>query len=300
MTELELEKNFIEKLEKLGFKKINIKNEDDLKENLKKQLFELNKEKLNKPLDDKEFKQIYNHLMNGDLTDKALKLRDIYTLKRSDESEVAIRFLKVSTNNQEEWCKNIFQVANQIQVDKNRYDVTILINGLPLVQIELKSKTEFKRAFEQIKRYKIESYNNTLFEYIQLFVISNNNHTRYFSNNSINKLNFKFTFHLAKENNEPIHNLFEFSETFLKPCFLAKFIGEYIVISKTQQQLFALRPYQFYGIEKLIEKVKLFANGQKNQKVAIFGILLEVEKPLPLLKHLKLQKILQILIKFYL
>jgi type I restriction enzyme R subunit len=166
MRELELEKKLLDKLQSIGYKKIQIKNDKDLKENLKNKIYELNKDELKTPITDKEFPQIYNYLMSGNIIEKAKKLRDNYNLEREDGSKVYIKFFKSSMNNQEEWCKNIFEVANQIPIKNNRYDVIILINGLPLVQIELKSKTELKRAFEQIKRYKLESYANTLFEYI--------------------------------------------------------------------------------------------------------------------------------------
>ena len=264
MKELTLENKFIEKLTSLGFKRSNIKNYEDLKKNLKEKLFLLNQEKLKTPLSDNEFNKIYNYLMNGDKITKAKKLRDKYLLKRDDESEVYIDFFKHSVNDQEDWCKNIFEVANQIKIDgkyKNRYDVTILINGLPLVQIELKRNgVELKEAFNQIQRYHIESYQDSLFEYIQLFIISNKTLTRYFANNK--ELSFDFTFTWSDENNNPYHNLFEFSDNFLKPCFLAKIIGEYVVISESKNQMFVLRPYQYYAVEKIIERVKLF----KDQK----------------------------------
>jgi len=260
MKELNLENEFIDKLVSLGYKKINIKNYKQLKENLKEKIFLLNQEKLKTPLTDNEFNKIYNHLMNGNKIRKSEKLRDKYLLKRDDESEVYIEFFKHSVNNQEDWCKNIFEVANQIEIEgkyKNRYDVTILINGLPLVQVELKRNgVELKEAFNQIQRYQIESYQDTLFEYIQLFIISNKTLTRYFTNNR--ELSFGFTFTWSDENNNPYHNLFEFSDNFLKPCFLAKIIGEYIVISKPKNQMFVLRPYQYYAVERIINKVKLF------------------------------------------
>ncbi len=260
MKELTLENEFIDKLVSIGYKRSNIKNYQQLKDNLKEKIFLLNQEKLKTPLSDNEFNKIYNYLMNGNKLIKAKKLRDKYLLKRDDESEVYIDFFKHSINDQEDWCKNIFEVANQIEIEgkyKNRYDVTILINGLPLIQIELKRNgVELKEAFNQIHRYQIESYQDTLFEYIQLFIISNKTLTRYFANNK--ELSFDFTFTWSDEKNNPIHNLFEFSDNFLKPCFLAKIIGEYVVISEAKNQMFVLRPYQYYAVEKIIERVKFF------------------------------------------
>ena len=260
MKELTLENEFIDKLTSLGFKRSNIKNYKQLKENLKEKIFLLNQENLKTPLTDNEFNKIYNYLMNGNKIIKSEKLRDKYLLKRDDESTIYIEFFKNSVNDQEDWCKNIFEVANQIEIEgkyKNRYDVTILINGLPLVQVELKRNgVELKEAFNQIQRYQIESYQDTLFEYIQLFIISNKTLTKYFTNNK--ELSFNFTFSWSDENNNPYHNLFEFSDNFLKPCFLAKIIGEYIVISKSKNQMFVLRPYQYYAVENIIDKIKLF------------------------------------------
>jgi type I restriction enzyme R subunit len=199
--------------------------------------------------------------MNGSRIDKAKFLRDKYLLVRDNEDEVYIDFFKFSgVSDSEEWCKNIFEVANQIEVEgkyKNRYDVTILINGLPLVQIELKRNgVELKEAFNQVKRYHLESYSETLFEYIQMFIISNKIHTRYFANNP--KLSFDFTFRWSDENNNPYNNIFQFSDNFLKPCFLAKIIGEYVVISESKKEMFILRPYQYFAVEKIIKQVKLF------------------------------------------
>lgn len=264
MKELTLENRFIEKLLSISpkYKRSNIKNYEDLKQNLKEKIFLLNKDKLKKPLSDNEFKKIYNYLMNGNQIKKALKLRDKYLLERDNGEKVRIDFFKTSFSDKEVWCQNYFEIANQIEMEgkyKNRYDVTILINGLPLVQIELKRNgVDLKEAFNQIQRYQLESYQNTLFEYIQLFIISNKVNTKYFVNNK--NLSYRFAFNWSDENNNNYHELFEFSEHFLKPCFLAKIIGEYIVISEVQEQMYVLRPYQYYAVKKIEEKVKLFQN----------------------------------------
>ena len=261
MKELTLENEFISKLLSLGYKRSNIKNYKELKQNLKEKIYLLNKEKLKTPLSENEFNQIYKFLMNGDRIQKANSLRSKYRLTRDDGENVYIDFFKFSGVDEQDWCKNIFEVANQIEIEgkyKNRYDVTILINGLPLIQIELKrNSVELKQAFNQVKRYHLESYSESLFEFIQIFIISNKTNTKYFANNP--KLSFDFTFNWSDEENRGFYNLFEFSEHFLKPCFIAKYIGEYIVIS---QEMFILRPYQYYAVENIIKQVKLF-NEQK-------------------------------------
>lgn len=152
----------------MGYERIKIKNEDQLNANFKIQLEKLNEKELNgKPLTNEEFERILIYLDSGSIFDKAQKLRDEYTIKRDDELSVSIKFL-----NEKDWCKNIFQVSNQITMrgeHENRYDVTILINGLPLVQIELKRRgLPISKAFNQVKRYMEYSYKN-LFEYIHFY-----------------------------------------------------------------------------------------------------------------------------------
>ena len=158
--------------------------------------------------------------------------------------------------NQTEWCKNLFQVTNQITVNArrvNRYDVTILVNGLPLVQIELKKRgLQLKQAFNQINRYKSESYTG-LFKYVQLFVITNGVDTKYISNDD-SKLNYNFAFFWTDEKNQRINNLSEFTKSFLNSCQIAKVISRYMVVNQTEKKLMVMRPYQIYAVEKLVER----------------------------------------------
>lgn len=133
---------------------------------------------------------------------------------------------------------------------KNRYDVTILINGFPLVQIELKKiGIELKRAFNHIERYQKHSYRG-LFQYIQIFVISNGVNTKYYANNK--SLSFKYTFFWKDKNNRNFSNLEEFAEEFLEKCHLSKMIAKYIVLNETDQALMVLRSYQYYAVESII------------------------------------------------
>jgi type I restriction enzyme R subunit len=147
-SEQQLEKTLITQLNRLGFASVTIKDSQELKANLKSQLEKFNKTTFS----EKEFSQILNHLNKGDRFQKAKTLRDRFLLTRDDESDFYVRFF-----NMEQWCKNEYQVTNQItQVGhyENRYDVTLLINGLPLTQIELKRRgVEMKEAFNQIQRY---------------------------------------------------------------------------------------------------------------------------------------------------
>lgn len=244
-TEAALEENLINKLVDGGYKRVNIRDEADLKRNFKFQLEKFN----NITLEETEFNQILIFLEGGTVFDKAKKLRDMYELKRDDGTKY-IKFL-----NRKDWCKNIFQVTNQITMEskyKNRYDVTILINGLPLVQIELKKRgMELKKAFNQINRYHQHSYKG-LFQYIQIFVISNGVNTRYYANNR--NLSFKYTFYWKDKDNRNISNLDEFADAFLERCHLSKMITKYIVLNETDKALMVLRAYQYYAVEAILDK----------------------------------------------
>lgn len=159
--------------------------------------------------------------------------------------------------NRTHWCQNEFQVSNQITVEgrkKCRYDVTILINGLPLVQIELKRRgVELKQAYNQIQRYHKTSFHG-LFDYIQLFVISNGVNTRYFANNP--NSGYKFTFNWTDAANVPFNDLEKFATVFFDKCTLGKIIGKYIVLHEGDKCLMVLRPYQFYAVEKILDRVE--------------------------------------------
>ncbi|OEC84343.1 MULTISPECIES: type I restriction endonuclease subunit R [Methanobacterium] len=245
-SEVALEESLIKKLADGGYQRVKIDDVTDLKRNFKSQL-----EKFNKiTLEESEFNQILTFLDGGTVFDKAKKLRDRYALKREGEPVKYIQFL-----NKKDWCKNIFQVTNQITMEgkyKNRYDVTILINGLPLVQIELKKRgIELKKAFNQINRYQYHSFSG-LFQYVQIFVISNGVNTRYYANNR--NLSFKYSFYWKDKDNRNISNLDEFADTFLEKCHLSKMISKYIVLNETEKALMVLRAYQYYAVEAILDK----------------------------------------------
>jgi len=165
----------------------------------------------------------------------------------------------------DEWCRNEYQVTSQVVQEgtyKNRYDVTLLINGLPLVQIELKRRgIEMKEAFNQINRYQRHSFwaGRGLFNYVQLFVISNGVNTKYYANQR--KQHFKQTFFWAKPDNTLVTHLDEFADTFLEKCHVSKMICRYIVLQEADRILMVLRPYQYYAVERIVEQVK---NSRKN------------------------------------
>ena len=255
-SEAALEAGLIATLQQMDYEYVQIAEEENLQANFKRQLEVHNRKRLAEhgrtEFTDEEFEKILIHLEGGTRFEKAKKLRDLYPLDTADGKRIWVEFL-----NRQQWCQNEFQVSNQITVEgrkKCRYDVTILINGLPLVQIELKRRgVELKQAYNQIQRYHKTSFHG-LFDYIQLFVISNGVNTRYFANNP--NSGYKFTFNWTDAANVPFNELDKFAAFFLEKCTLGKIIGKYIVLHEGDKCLMVLRPYQFYAVEKILDKVK--------------------------------------------
>lgn len=255
-SEAALEAGLIAALQQMDYEYVQIAEEDNLQANFKRQLEKHNHKRLSEhgrtEFTDEEFEKILIYLEGGTRFEKAKKLRDLYPLDTSDGKRIWVEFL-----NRQQWCQNEFQVSNQITVEgrkKCRYDVTILINGLPFVQIELKRRgVELKQAYNQIQRYHKTSFHG-LFDYIQLFVISNGVNTRYFANNP--NSGYKFTFNWTDAANHPFNELDKFAVFFLEKCTLGKIIGKYIVLHEGDKCLMVLRPYQFYAVEKILDRVQ--------------------------------------------
>ena len=255
-SEAALEAGLIAALQQMDYEYVQIAEDDNLQANFKRQLEKHNHKRLSEhgrtEFTDEEFEKILIYLEGGTRFEKAKKLRDLYPLDTSDGKRIWVEFL-----NRQQWCQNEFQVSNQITVEgrkKCRYDVTILINGLPLVQIELKRRgVELKQAYNQIQRYHKTSFHG-LFDYIQLFVISNGVNTRYFANNP--NSGYKFTFNWTDAANHPFNELDKFAVFFLEKCTLGKIIGKYIVLHEGDKCLMVLRPYQFYAVEKILDRVQ--------------------------------------------
>ncbi|QCX01931.1 type I restriction endonuclease subunit R [Aggregatimonas sangjinii] len=251
-SEAILEKNLIQQLVGLGHQPVVVSEGVALLTNLQRQLEAFNETSFS----EKEFETILNHLAKGNVFEKAKTLRGRFQFFNDQGEPTYIRFF-----NSEDWTQNLFQVTNQITQEgtyKNRYDVTLLVNGLPLVQIELKRRgLEIKEAFNQINRYQRHSFwsNHGLFQYVQLFVISNGVNTRYLANNALQSV--KQTFFWSDELNKNINELTDFASEFLNPDHLGKMIAKYIVRNETHKILMILRPYQYYAVEKLVEQVKI-------------------------------------------
>ena len=251
-SELKLERRMIDQLKKQGYNYIEINNVEQLEANFRKQINLHNKVELKgKDLSDKEFEKLMIKISGKSIFQFAKELRQKQDIVRDDGTVAYIELF-----NTKEWCKNLFQVTHQTTVEgkyTNRYDVTILINGLPLVQIELKRRgIDMKEAFDQIKRYKNHSYNG-LYRFIQLFVISNGVDTKYFANGD-HELNYGFTFYWTDINNDRITNLEQFCTFFLDRCHVAKMIARYMIINETEKMLMVMRPYQVYAVENIVDR----------------------------------------------
>jgi type I restriction enzyme, R subunit len=252
-----LEDQLVAQLQKLGYGLVLIKDEAALLANLKTQLEKHNNIQFSKA----EFEKVLNILSKGSVFEKAKTLRAKQHIVKDNGDNLYFEFIQT-----EHWCQNQFQVTHQVSMEgkyKNRYDVTLLINGLPLIQIELKRRgLELKEAFNQINRYQRHSFgaNTALFQYLQIFIISNGVNTKYYANNK--KQSFKQTFYWTDAVNNRLTNILNgFGNGFLEPCHISKMICKYIVLNETNKILMVLRPYQFYAVEALIDRVK---NSNKN------------------------------------
>ncbi|EJO34037.1 type I site-specific deoxyribonuclease, HsdR family [Acinetobacter radioresistens WC-A-157] len=253
-SEQQLENELIDQLQQLGYATVTIKDESQLLSNLKTKIEQANGLA---PLSETEWKQVISFLNSGTVFERAKNLRDLFSVKFDDGTSKHIFFLS------EDPAKNIYQVTNQITIDHrdyngrtSRFDVTILVNGLPLVQIELKKRgMEIAEAFNQTLRYTREAYwaGQGLFNFIQLFVISNGANTRYYSNGTTG---IEFAFPWADINNKHINEIVDFAEAFLNQQYLTQMLTQYMVMLETTKSLMVLRPYQIYAVQKIVQHVQ--------------------------------------------
>src|SRR5690554_1189583 len=253
-SEYQLENELISQLKQLGYATVTIKDERQLLSNLKTQV-----ERANglAPLSETEWKQVISFLNTGTVFERAKNLRDLFPVKFDDGTSKHLFFLS------DDPSKNIYQVTNQITIDHrdyngrtSRFDVTLLVNGLPLVQIELKKRgMEIAEAFNQTQRYIREAYwaGQGLFGFIQLFVISNGANTRYYSNGTTG---IEFAFPWADVHNKHINEIVDFAEAFLNQQHLTQMLTQYMVLLETTKSLMVLRPYQIYAVQKIVEHVQ--------------------------------------------
>lgn len=258
-SEYQLENELIAQLQGLGYATVTIKDESQLLSNLKTQIELANGLT---PLSETEWKQVISFLNTGTVFERAKNLRDQFPVKFDDGSSKHIFFLS------DDPSKNLYQVTNQITLDHrdfngrtSRFDVTLLVNGLPLVQIELKKRgMEIAEAFNQTQRYIREAYwaGQGLFGFIQLFVISNGANTRYYSNGTTG---IEFAFPWADVANKHINEIVDFADAFLNHAHLTNMLTQYMVMLETSKSLMVLRPYQIYAVQKIIDHVQ---NSEQN------------------------------------
>jgi len=252
-SEAELELQFIEQLNSQKYATVEIPDYDALVENFKVQFEKFNAAKLDHPLTDKEWERVFNLMLGKSVFQSAKILRDKFVLEREDGTKVYLAFFD------NDHTKNIFQVTHQTTVVGkyvNRYDVTLLVNGLPLIQVELKRRgIDIREAVNQVMRYKKHSYNG-LYHFIQLFIVSNGVDTKYFAN-SDRDLMYSLAFFWTDFNNVRITNLKDFSISFLARDHVIKMLTRYTIINDTDKILMVMRPYQVYAVEALVRQATL-------------------------------------------
>lgn len=260
-SESELEQELLQQLS-AQYTKVKIHDAKALMANFRHQINILNQETLqHRDLTDKEFNRVLLYIEGKSIYQSARILRDKFILTRDDNSQIYFQLLDSQNPD-----KNIFQITHQISIHNKdtqndaRYDVTLLINGLPLVQIELKRRgKDIKKAFNQIYRYKLNSYCK-LFRFIQIFVISNGVDTKYYAN-SDNDILYSLTFFWTNEYNKRLTKLSDFTSSFLNPHHLIKMISDYMIINDTDKNLMIMRPYQVYATQKLIHQALITNEG---------------------------------------
>lgn len=283
-SEEELEMEFIHLLTQMSYEYLPIHNKDELLPNLRKKLEELN----NYSFTDTEWEQFYNNCIagkNDGIVEKTRRIQEdnVQILHRdSGETKNIMLFDKKNIHN------NKLQIIHQYEENggsyKNRYDVTVLVNGLPLVHIELKRRgVNIREAFNQIDRYQRDSFwaNGGLFEYVQIFVISNGTNTKYYSNttryNHIKGMNserkgktsnsFEFTSFWADEKNRIIPDLIDFTKTFFAKHTILNILAKYCVFT-SENMLLVMRPYQIVATEKILNRIQISYNYKKYGSVA--------------------------------
>lgn len=269
-SEYEVENIFIDQLEAMGYPFVQMSNYDDVLANFREQFCKVNKKALiaakgSAELSDSEFNKVITRLDNHTIYESAKILREKWVLELDNGENAYVDFL---TNDME---RNTYQVTRQVTMDKahkddveykNRYDVTILINGLPLIQVELKrSGVEINQAVNQIDRYRRFSFRG-LFRYIQIFVVSNSVQTKYFAN--INERNPKgeeqrilksLVFYWTDISNKRINRLGEFTNDFFDKFSITEMLTKYMIVKETEPVIMVMRPYQIYAVKEAMNRI---------------------------------------------
>jgi len=259
IKESQIEQALITKLRdlKYGYRS-DISDRETLEINFREKFQALNRVKLT----DAEFKRLKEDIINPDVFISSKKLRERNTFEREDGTPLHYTLVNIK-----DWCKNEFEVINQLRINTEnsfqRYDVIILINGIPVVQFELKSlEISPRRAMQQIVDYKNDpgnGYTNSLLCFLQLFIVSNRSNTIYFTNNNSTHFNFNAEeqflpiYQLASEDNKKITHLDDFADKILSKCTLAEMISKYMVLVANELKLLVMRPYQIYAVKAIVD-----------------------------------------------
>ncbi len=257
--EAQIEESLITKLTDLKYTyRPDIRDRVSLENNFREKFQALNRVQLTDP----EFARLRDEIINADVFVSSKRLREINTFMREDGTPLHYTLVNIK-----DWCKNEFEVINQLRINTqnshHRYDVILLINGIPVVQIELKGlEVSPRRAMQQIVDYKTDpgnGYTNSLLCFMQLFIVSNRANTYYFANNNNNHFSFNADeqflpiYQLASEDNKKITHLDDFSEKFLSKCTLGQMISRYMVLVASEQKLLVMRPYQIYAVKAIVD-----------------------------------------------
>ncbi|GHT48734.1 DEAD/DEAH box helicase [Bacteroidia bacterium] len=257
--ESQIEERLIEKLKSLKyFYRPDIRDRDALERNFRQKFEALNRVHLT----DSEFDRLLEEIVNPDVFISSKRLRARNTFQREDGTPLQYTLVNIK-----DWCKNEYEVINQLRINtrnsNHRYDVILLINGVPVAQIELKAlEVSPRRAMQQIVDYKNDpgnGYTNTLLCFLQLFIVSNQTNTLYFANNQNQHFSFNADeqflpiYQLAAEDNKKITHLDDFAEKFLAKCAFGELINRYMVLVECEQKLLVMRPYQIYAVKAIVE-----------------------------------------------
>lgn len=258
IREKEIEQKLIDKLKDLKYTyRSDICDKAALEENFRRKFESLNRVHLT----DAEFARLRDEIVTSDVFAAAQALREKGKFTREDGTPLEYTLVNIR-----DWCKNEFEVIHQLRINTNnsyhRYDVIILINGAPVVQIELKTlQISPRRAMEQIVEYKNDpgnGYTNSLLCFMQLFIINNESDTRYFANNHNKHFSFNADerflpiYQHADEDNNKIAHLHDFADDFLEKCSLGRLISRYMVLVQSEQKILVMRPYQIYAVRAIV------------------------------------------------
>jgi type I restriction enzyme R subunit len=260
--ETQIEESLIGKLTDLKYEyREDIRDRETLERNFRQKFQALNRVNLS----DSEFARLRDEVISPDVFASSKKLREINTFQREDGTPLHYTLVNIK-----DWCKNEFEIIHQLRINTenshHRFDVILLMNGIPVVQIELKTlEVSPRRAMQQIVDYKSDpgnGYTNSLLCFMQLFIVSNRANTYYFANNNSQHFSFNAdeqflpVYQLASEDNKKITHLDDFADKFLGKCTLSQLISRYMVLVASEQKLLVMRPYQIYAVKVIVDCIQ--------------------------------------------